>query len=121
MGQYISFSKTDKDADIFYSVRLNGDVYTEIAHTLPAMDIDSYGTLMSLNVAALLSVRDEIISSIARVKTSMFLDLLKRDFDTDDMAGTIEYYESLLTDLAIVNMIIDIASDNEGVLYASVG
>jgi hypothetical protein len=121
MGQYISFSKTDKDADIFYSVRLNGDVYTEIAHTLPPMDMDSYGTLMPLGVNNLMYVRDEIVSSIARIKTSMFLDLLKRDFDTDDMAGTIEYYESLLTDLAIVNMIIDIASDNDGVLYASVG
>jgi hypothetical protein len=121
MGQYISFSNTDKDVDIFYSVRLNGDAYTEIAHTLPAMDIDSYGTLMPLNVAALLSVRDDFKDSIARIKTTMFLDLMKQDFDTMDMVGTIEYYESLWVDLTNVNMIIDIASDNEGVLYASVG
>ncbi len=121
MGQYISFSKTDKDVDIFYSVRLTGDAYTEIAHTLPAMDIDSYGTLMPLDVAALLRVRDEFKDTVARIKTSILLDLMKRDFDTMDMAGTIEYYESLWVDLTNVNMIIDIASDNDGVLYTSVG
>lgn len=121
MGMYMSFSKTDNDNDIFYTVRVSKDIYRDLAHQLPNQDFDNYGKLQLMPISNILYVVDDLNKFIHDLKDRIFLTLLQNNYDVVDLKLDIDLYEDCLRDAGSLALLLDIADDNEKILYASVG
>lgn len=118
MGLYISFSKTEKEEDIFYTARASRDIFRDIAG-LASRSFEDAGKLLPITVASLSYIQEDMQKLKSAAKERIALEMIKKDFDVIEMQEDIEYYEDLILELGMMTLLIDIADDNDGRLYLS--
>lgn len=121
MGMYMSFSKTNNDKDIFYTVRVSKDIYTDLSHQLPNQSFDDYGKLQPMSIADIQYVYDELNKYIRDMKDRIFLTMLQSNYNVEYLKIDIDLYEDCLRDAGTLALLLDIADDNNNMLYVSVG
>lgn len=122
MGMYISFATKDNNDSVFYTARLGNDnIYSQITEQIGSIDINDMNKFFPLTTNQLSLVADDFNKNIRLAKERVALALMKRDYDVLDLQTDISYYEELLIDLGQVNLLLDMAWDNSGVLYVNVG
>lgn len=116
MGMYIAFSKTEKQEDIFYTVRVSRDIFREIA-SLSTRSFEDAEKLLPIKTADLLYIEEDLLKQKARTKERIALELIKKDFDAVDLQGDIEYYEDTILELGMLHLLIDMCNENDDKLY----
>jgi hypothetical protein len=121
MGMYISFATKDNNDSVFFTARLSDNIYSQISERVGPVDINDMDKFVKLTTKQLGDVSFDLDNQISLIKERIALTLMKRDYDVVDLQSDIEYYEDLLRDLGRVLLLIDMAWENNEVLYVNIG
>ena len=121
MSMYISFATKDNDDSVFFTTNAKYGIYSAITEQLGPIGMEDWGRNLRLEVKDLEYIFKDESSEVLSLKERIGLNLMKGDFDVVDMQWDIEMYETSLKQLGQLQILIDMAWDNDGLLWVNIG
>ena len=121
MSMYISFATKNNDESVFFTTNAKYGIYSSITEKLGPIGMEDWGRNLRLEAKTLAEIFQEESKGVLNVKERIGLNLMKQNFDVIEMQWDIELYEDLLKQLGQLQILIDMAWDNDGLLWVNIG